>query len=145
MVKKEIAYTDFEGNKRVEEFYFNLTKAEFFKWMMTTGEYTIDKVLIRLAEEKNGKKIIENFETILKASYGRKSLDGRKFEKSEEIWLDFYQTEAYSILFMDLISDAKKTAGFVNSLIPGDVTKDLEKALQENKDSLPVALRDYID
>ena len=145
MVKKEITYIDFEGNKRTEEFYFNLTKAEFFKWTMTTGEYTIDKVLIRLAEEKNGKKIIENFETLLKASYGKKSLDGRKFEKSEAIWQDFYQTEAYSTLFMDLITDGKKAAAFVNSLIPGDASQDIEKILRENKDGLPVALRDYVN
>lgn len=28
MIKKVIPYTDFDGNPRVEEFWFNLTKAE---------------------------------------------------------------------------------------------------------------------
>ena len=28
MLKKTIAYTDYDGNERTEDFYFNLSKAE---------------------------------------------------------------------------------------------------------------------
>ena len=28
MIKKTITYSDFNGNERTEDFYFNLTKAE---------------------------------------------------------------------------------------------------------------------
>ena len=31
MIKKTITYSDFNGNERTEDFYFNLTKAEITK------------------------------------------------------------------------------------------------------------------
>lgn len=144
MFEKSITYTDYSGVERVETHYFNLNKAEVIKWMTTTGEYTLDKVLMRLAEEKNGKKIMETFEDLIKRSYGKPSLDGRKFEKSEEIWLDFYQSEAYSQLFVELVTDAPKAAAFVNKIIPADIASEVAKVMKENKDGIPIAMKDYI-
>ena len=37
--------------------------------------------------------------------------------KSEEISRDFMETEAYDQLFMELITDPKKAAAFVNGVI----------------------------
>lgn len=145
MYKRTIEFEDFDGNKRKEDFYFHLTKAEVIKWLTTSGDYTLDKVLERLWAERNGKRIMEIFEDLLRKSYGRKSLDGRKFEKSEEIWSDFSQTEAYSVLFTELVTDAKKAAMFVNSVIPKDLADDVAKIVQENPDAIPGHLRDYTD
>jgi hypothetical protein len=144
MLEKKIKFTDYDDNVREEVHYFNLNKSETIKWMTTTGEYTLDKVLLRLAEEKNGAKIMAIFEDLIYRSYGRKSLDGRKFEKSEEIWLDFYQTEAYSELFSELVTDAKKAAAFVNGIIPSDIAKEVTKTLQENREGIPDELKDYV-
>lgn len=144
MLEKKIKFTDYDDNVREEVHYFNLNKSETIKWMTTTGEYTLDKVLLRLAEEKNGAKIMAIFEDLIHRSYGRKSLDGRKFEKSEEIWLDFYQTEAYSELFSELVTDAKKAAAFVNGIIPSDIAKEVTKTLQENREGIPDELKDYV-
>ena len=35
MLCKKIKYTDYNGNEREEEFYFNLSKAEIMKWLTT--------------------------------------------------------------------------------------------------------------
>ena len=41
MYKKTITYEDFDGNKRTEDFYFNLTTAEVAKMEMgVTGGYS---------------------------------------------------------------------------------------------------------
>ena len=141
MLKKTITFEDYDGNTRTEEHFFNLNRAELIKFLTTTGEYTIDKVLERLSTERNGKKIMEIFENLIKSSYGRKSLDGRKFEKTEEIWLDFYQTEAYSNLFTELVTDAQKAADFVNGIIPRSLVDDVEKFVTEHPDSIPEHLR----
>lgn len=141
MLKRSIVFTDYDDVQRTEDHYFNLNKAEVIKWLTTTGDYTLDKVLDRLSKERNGKKIMEYFENLIHMSYGRKSLDGRKFEKSEEIWNDFYQTEAYSVLFTELVTDAKKAAEFVNRIIPKDLAGEVEKIMRENSDSLPPELR----
>ena len=143
MYRKVIAFEDYNGNPLEEDFYFNLNKSEVIKWLTTTGDYTLDKVLERLAKERNGKKIMEIFEDLIHLSYGRKSLDGRKFEKNEEIWNDFYQTEAYSVLFTELVTDAQKAADFVNKIIPNDIAKEAEQIIKDNPDGIPDVFKDY--
>lgn len=144
MLKKSIEFEDYDGNMRKEDHYFNLNKAEVIKWLTTSGDYTLDKVLERLSSERNGKRIMEIFENLIRLSYGRKSLDGRKFEKSEEIWNDFYQTEAYSVLFTELVTDAKKAADFVNKIIPKDLAIEAEKIIKDHPEGIPDTLKDYI-
>lgn len=143
MLKKSITFTDFDGKVRTEDHYFNLNKAEVVKWLTTNGDYTLDKMLERLSTEKNGKKIMEIFEDLIHRSYGRKSLDGRKFEKNEEIWKDFYETEAYSELFMEMVTDAKKASAFVNGIIPADLAAEVRNIVANNPEGIPDELKDY--
>lgn len=144
MLIRRVKFTDYNGQEREMEYAFHLNKAETIQWMTTAGEYTLDKLLLRLAEERNGKRIMEIFEDLIHRSYGRKSLDGISFEKNEADWLAFKQSEAYSEIFCELVTDAKKAAAFVNGVIPADVAKDVQTALEENRDSLPDELKDYI-
>lgn len=141
MLKKTIEFEDYDGNVREEDHYFHLNKAEVIKWLTTTGDYTLDKVIERLSTERNGKKIMSIFEDLIRLSYGRKSLDGRKFEKNEEIWNDFYQTEAYSVLFTELVTDAKKAAQFVNGIIPKQLSSEVERIIRENPQALPDSVK----
>lgn len=143
MYAKVIKFEDFNGNKREEEHFFNLNKAEVIKWLTTSGDYTLDKVLERLSKERNGKKIMEIFEEMIKMSYGKPSLDGRKFEKTEDIWNDFYQSDAYSELFTELVTDAAKAADFVNKIIPRDLADEVAKIIKDNPDGIPAEMRDY--
>ena len=144
MLAKTIEFKDLEGNKRSGTYYFNLNKAETIMWMSTTGEYTLDKVLLKLSEEKNGRQIMEIFEDLIHRSYGKKSVDGIRFEKTEEAWLDFYQSDAYSELFVELVTDAKKAADFVSAIIPADIAKEVSQTLSENRDGLPAELKDFV-
>lgn len=144
MLKKTITYEDYEGQERTEEHFFHLTKAELIKWLTTTGDYTLDRVLQRLAEERNGKRVMEIFEDLIKRSYGKKSLDGRRFEKSEEFTKEFMETEAYSILFMELVTDAEKAAEFVNGIIPNDLAGELAKIMKEHPEGIPAEIKDYM-
>lgn len=144
MLKKTIKFTDYDGQDREGTYYFNMNKADVIMWLTTAGEYTLDKVLLRLAEEKNGKRIMETFEDLIHRSYGRKTLDGIGFEKSEEMWKEFRQSEAYSELFVELVTDAKKAATFVNGIIPSQMAQEISKTLMENKDGLPPELKDYV-
>lgn len=144
MLMRKIQFEDFNGLKREGEYYFNLNKAETIMWLTTAGDYTLDKVLLRLAEERNGKKIMETFEDLLHRSYGRKSLDGITFEKNDEIWNSFRQSNAYSELFSELVTDAAKAAEFVRGIIPSEMAGELNQALLENKDGIPAEIRDYV-
>lgn len=145
MYKKVINYVDFDGNERSDEFYFNLTEAEVTKWLLTTGDYTLDKVLLKISKERNGKAIIENFENLIRLSYGVKSLDGIRFEKSDELWNAFKSTNAYSVLFMELVTDAKKAVAFVNGIIPPDIAAKAEEIISSNPEGIPDEMKDYLE
>lgn len=121
MLKKTITYTDFNDNERTEDFYFNLTKAELMEMEMgTTGGMT--EMVKRLVSEQNTGAIIKIFKDLVLKAYGQKSLDGKRFIKNDEIRDEFAQTNAYSILFMELATDADAAAKFVNGIIPADVS-----------------------
>lgn len=126
MLKKTITYTDFDGNERTEDFYFNLTKAELTMLSLSHAG-GLEKHLDRIVKSKDSPSIMKNFREIIKLAYGVKSDDGRRFIKSDEIYENFEQTEAYSVLFMELCTDSKFASEFVNSILPKDLVKEAEK------------------
>ncbi|MDO4845861.1 MAG: hypothetical protein Q3977_04525, partial [Oscillospiraceae bacterium] len=72
-------------------------------------------------KDHDGKRIMETIKDLILRSYGEKSTDGKRFVKTAEMRDTFAQTEAYSDLFMELVTDAEKAAEFVNGIIPKDV------------------------
>lgn len=117
MLKKTIAYTDYNGVERTEDFYFNLTKAELMEMEMgTAGGFA--EMVERIIAAQDTPTIIEVFKSMILKAYGVKSPDGKRFVKSEEVVNAFAQTEAYSELFMELATDSKAAAEFVNGIMP---------------------------
>lgn len=136
MLCKKIKYTDYNGVEREEEFYFNLSKAEIMKWLTTNGAYTIDSVLKKMIETENVKDMVGEFEFLIQTAYGEKSLDGKRFIKSPEVKANFIESEAYSVLFMELVGDAQKAAEFFNAIIPADLAAEVDKIMKENPEVL---------
>lgn len=66
--------------------------------------------------------IVKIFKELILKAYGEKSPDGRRFIKSEDISKAFSETEAYSILFMELATNADAAAKFVNGIVPNNTT-----------------------
>lgn len=120
MLKKTFTYVDYDGNKRTEDHYFNLTKAEALELEMST-EGGFAEMVKRVVESQSAPAIVAVFKDFVRKAYGVKSPDGRRFMKSDEIWADFEQTEAYSMLFIELATDAEKASEFVNTVFPNDV------------------------
>jgi hypothetical protein len=144
MLRKEITCTDFNGNEYTEECYFNMTKAEVIEWLVTNGDYTYDQFVEQLAKKKDGKAIMRIFADLIKNSYGEKSLDGKRFMKSDEIRAKFIESNAYSELFTELITDAKKAAEFFVAIIPKDMSALVEGTMKENPDANPEQLREIL-
>lgn len=117
MLKKTISYTDYDGNKRTEDFYFNLSKAECTE-MELSHDGGLAKMINKIVSTQDSKRIIEVFKDLILRAYGEKSADGKRFMKSPEIRDSFAQTEAYSELFMELASNAESAAAFVNGITP---------------------------
>lgn len=131
MLKKLIKYTDYDGNERSENFYFNLNKAELMD--MELGTVGGMRQLLQIIVDKQDiPKIIETFKTIIYKAYGEKSADGRRFIKSKEISDSFVQTEAYSELYMSLISNPEAAAEFINGIMPADISERIAKKYAED-------------
>lgn len=143
MYKKTITYEDYDGNKRTEDFYFNLSRAEVMKWLTQSGDYTLDKVFKRIVEKRNGKEVMNIFENLIYMAYGEKSLDGRRFEKTDEVKRNFMETEAFSKLFIEIITDAHAAAEFVNGIIPKEMQDSIEQYMKENPEGIPAEIADY--
>lgn len=120
MLKKTITYTDYNGIERTEDFYFNLTKAEIMEMEMSTTGGLAESIQ-RIVAAQDAPAIIKIFKDLVLKAYGEKSPDGRRFIKSKEITEEFSQTEAYSILFMELATDDKAAANFVNGILPANI------------------------
>lgn len=127
MLKKTITYTDYNGVERKEDFYFNLSKAEIMEMEMSTAG-GLAEMIQRIVDTKDNVAIIKIFKDLVLKAYGEKSADGRRFIKSKELSEAFSQTEAYSIIFMELAMDADAAAKFVNGIVPVDVSKQMRQA-----------------
>lgn len=122
MLKKTMTYIDYNGIERTEDHFFNLSKAEIMEMeMSTTGG--LAEMIKRIVAAQDQPAIIKIFKELILKAYGVKSPDGKRFIKSDEISLEFSQTEAYSQLFMELATDADAAAAFVNGIIPADMAK----------------------
>lgn len=140
MLKKTINYTNADGHPAQEDVYFNLTKAELVKMALREGEGFQD-YLNRIVQSGDGKAIIETFERILELAYGERIAG--KFSKTPGAFEAFKTTEAYSGLFMEIVTDAKKSAEFIAGLMP----KELGESLQKTQNDLGISqnLQEHLD
>ena len=126
MLKKTTTYVDYNGLERTEDYYFNLNEAELMEWEMgTTGGLV--EMIKKITASHDMSAIIKLFKELVLKSYGEKSADGKHFEKSEKISEAFSHTPAYPIIFMELATDAKAAADFVNGIVPAKLSKKLEE------------------
>lgn len=120
MIKWPITYTTYDGDEVTEDFYFHLNKAELTKMQFdVNGAYS--NYIERIQNERNLKELGEQYANLILNSYGKKSDDGRIFRKSDELRDEFKCSEAYSVLFMELLSDADKAAKFARGILPADL------------------------
>lgn len=130
MLKKEVTYKDYNDVERKETLYFNLEQSELMEMELgTTGGLT--EMIRRITEANDTPAIIRVFKELILKAYGEKSQDGKRLIKSEEISLAFSQTRAYSDLFMELATDSKAAAAFVNGIIPSDLASKVAQKVPE--------------
>lgn len=121
MIKKTITYTDFNGTTRTETFCFHLSQAETIEFECSESG-GITKLIEKIIATQDNVKLVDIFKDLIRRSYGEISPDGRRFCKTDDkgrpLFQQFEETEAYSILFMELATDDKKAAEFIKGIIP---------------------------
>ena len=128
MIKKTITYTDYEGNKQTEDFYFHLTKGDLLDWTTEDGGL-VDKI-VNITKEDDPVKIIPIIKKIIIRSYGVRTPDGKGFIKDPEIVKNFQYSEAFSELYVELSTLADKTVEFIEGILP-EFDEDTKKQIEE--------------
>lgn len=120
MLKRNITYEDFNGDKVTDTHYFNLTRTEIIE-LEVGYEGGLEKTIKRIVDAKDSKTLIAEFKRIVLLSYGVRTEDGKRFIKSDALREEFTQTAAYDALFMELATDADAATQFVQGIIPKDM------------------------
>lgn len=127
MLKHEITYEDFDGDKVTETLYFNLSNSELIE-MDVEHEEGMHNWLQKMVKIEDKKQLFAEFKKLLLASYGEKSPDGKRFVKSEQIRNDFLHSAAYEALFFELMTDEETVANFIKGILPKELQEEAEKA-----------------
>jgi hypothetical protein len=129
LLKKTITYEDFNGETTSEDLFFHLSKAELVELEMS-HEGGLSVALQKIVESQDGKAIVAEFKNIILNSYGKKSEDGRRFIKNQAMRDEFESSEAYSTLFMELVTDTDAAIEFINGVIPKGMAEEAERVSQ---------------
>lgn len=132
MYKKTLTYTDYNGESRTEDFYFNLNKAEIIDMQLSING-GFDGYIKKITAEKDTAKLIKLFKDLILRSYGEKSLDGKRFVKDMEKTVEFTQTEAFSELYVTLATDTNEAVAFIKGIFPTnpDFDKEVDRIVKE--------------
>lgn len=126
MYAKTITYNDFNGNKLTDTFLFHMSKAELIEMQYSKVGGMVDK-LEKIIHAKNEPELFAVIKSVILDSVGEKSDDGKRFVKNKEIRDAFEQSEAYSVLLEELMSDSSKAAEFINKILPTDLASEVSK------------------
>lgn len=141
MYKKTITYNDFDGNQRIEDLYFNLTKTELIEFALDLPDNVSDTVksegekmdeqqaLTKVMSAFNSKSILKFIKDLILKSYGVRKNEGRTFAKLDEegrpLSIQFQQTMAFETIMNEFMDDDIEAAKFVNAVIPASVADQM--------------------
>lgn len=131
MLVKTVTYKNIdETEEYTEDFYFSLTQTRIVK-LELSEDGGLEAFIDRATKHRNGQDIMDFFERMLRLSIGRKSEDGKRFIQNDEITNEFMQSNAYEVVFKELVMDAEAAAKFITGIMPSDIKVDAAKAMAQ--------------
>lgn len=134
MLKKTIKFEDLDGNELTETFYFHMTETELTKLRMKyESRGGMQQYFAAIAKNKDVDALTRVFDDLVLGSVGIRSADGKRFEKrGGQIAEEFKETDAYSVLFLELLeNDGRNFQAFIEAIIPnrskGRLAEELSK------------------
>ena len=86
----------------------------------------------QLVQDRDTPSILENYDRLILASYGKKSIDGRQFVKRPEYLEEFVSCGAYDELYLELMTDDEAAIEFLNGIAPFVPPEARDQALKES-------------
>ena len=111
MFKQNVKYLDFDGVEQTETLYFNINRMELIAMQARYGKDDMAKYIERITQEEDFGKIHDLLNDIILTAYGKKSEDGKRFIKSEELKEEFRTSLAYEALTESFFDDEGQTLG----------------------------------
>ena len=111
MLKENVKYLDFDDVEQTETLYFNINRMELIAMQARYGKEDMAKYIERIVQEQDFAKIHDLLNDIILTAYGKKSEDGKRFLKSEEIKEEFRTSLAYEALVESFFDDEGATLG----------------------------------
>lgn len=149
MLKKDITFKDLDDNEITETFYFNLTKVELLELDGESPNGLQGRVQeLEKLEGADGVvrgqdmlKVLNLFKSILRKGYGKRSDDGRRLIKNEQVWEEFAGSAAFSELIETFFRDPSEGAKFINAMMPPDLLAEAQAEMAKANPHPPTASR----
>jgi len=116
MFKQNVTYVDFNGMERKEDLYFHLSIPEVVRIEAEIGT-SLENYTQDLVNAMDMNRLLGFLEKIILTSYGKKSPDGRSFQKSKEIRDEFENSQAYAELFEMMLTNPDLARKFGEAVV----------------------------
>jgi hypothetical protein len=130
VLSKTVTYENLDGEMVTKEWHFNFTKAELAQMKLAKDE-GLEVYLKRIVDAKDGSALVDTFSDILSKAVGRR--EGDQFIKNDQIRAEFMNTNAFSEVFMEIMTNENAAVEFIKGCVPSDISKkvDLDKVRAE--------------
>jgi hypothetical protein len=145
MYSDKVTYEDYDGKTVTEILYFNLNKVE-----VADNAHLKDR-FERLEERLSGEQrelqipeiqeILNLVKEMMRISYGIRSDDGRRFIKSDELWVEFTQTAMYDDYLLGLFEDPKRAIAFLTGIMPKSIREEAEPVIRQMEQNVDEAMQ----
>lgn len=116
MLKQKVTYINKAGELAEATVLLHLSAGDVYELDMRTERGMLNYVN-KIIADKNHQAMIDLFEDIVSTAYGKRSQDGKKFEKSEQIKQDFAKSRVFKALIKELSARSPKALGeFIKQL-----------------------------
>lgn len=117
MYIKDITFTDFNGNIVTEKWCFNLNKVELMdlNYSIPGGFASVGEKAIK---EQNTEMLYKLYKQLVLAAVGKKSEDGKRFIKNQEILNEFTEGGAFPEFLVSLAEDTNLAEEFMAGILP---------------------------
>ncbi len=143
MIKQRLAYTDYNGTKREEDFYFHLSKAQVLELNLSKAG-GIEGYVQSIVDAQDNERIYYLLKNIILSAYGVKEPDGKRLIKKapdgHRLADEFEETEAFSELIVSLMQNPSEAAAFIRGILPEEFQKksDEPKAIEAEENIVSV-------
>lgn len=134
MLTKKIDFEDYDGNRRSFTAYFNLNETELTEFVAQFGsEKTISQTFTEIQERQDVAAMIQWMKNIIRKAYGKKSLDGLTIRKDDDVFEEFYYSEAYNVFFQEVMSSTEAQVAFLMGIVPKKIRERMRAAIENSE------------